>query len=108
MVPGNNQTTGQSAFVMTHPGLLDKMDYPDVAALACPKPMLFFGGRRDALFPVASVRKAYARMARVWASQGAGTRLETRLWDAPHEFNAEMQGAAFRWLDRQFGVARRR
>ena len=41
MVPGNNQTTGQSAFSMTHPGLANLLDYPDVASLACPKPMLF-------------------------------------------------------------------
>ncbi|MDW8308717.1 MAG: hypothetical protein RMK20_05015, partial [Verrucomicrobiales bacterium] len=37
MVPGNNQTRGQSAFSFTHPGLADKLDYPDVASIACPK-----------------------------------------------------------------------
>ena len=34
----------------------------------------------------------------VWSSQGADDRLETRLWDVPHIFNAEMQEAAFDWL----------
>jgi len=100
MVPGNNQTRGQSAFTMTHPGLFNELDYPDVASLACPKPMLFFNGTQDKLFPVASVEDAYARLRRVWDSQNAGDRLVTKLWDAPHEFNLAMQAEAFAWLDR--------
>ena len=99
MVPGNNQTRGQSAYTMTHPGLSNWLDYPDVASLACPKPMLFYNGLRDGLFPVPSVRDAYAKMGRVWESQGAGDRLTTKLWDVPHEFNREMQDEAFTWLD---------
>ena len=101
MVPGGNQTEGQSAFTMTHPGLLAEMDYPDVASLACPKPMLFYNGRRDKLFPVPSVEDAYKKMHDVWQSQDADDRLVTKLWDVPHEFNREMQNEAFEWLDRQ-------
>ena len=100
MVPGNNQTEGQSAFTMTHPGLFNYLDYPDVASLACPKPMLFYNGSQDLLFPIPSVQEAYAKMRRVWESQGAGDRLETRIWDVPHLFSREMQQAAFSWLDR--------
>ena len=100
MVPGNNQTRGQSAFTMTHPGLFNWLDYPDVASVACPKPMLFYNGLQDSLFPVPSVREAYARMHKVWAAQGAEGRLETKLWDVPHVFNREMQEEAFAWLDR--------
>jgi len=100
MVPGNNQTRGQSAYSMTHPGLFNLLDYPDVASLACPKPMLFFNGTQDALFPVAGVRDAYAKMRKVWDSQNVGDRLVTKLWDVPHEFNAAMQDEAFGWLDR--------
>jgi dienelactone hydrolase len=101
MIPGNNQTRGQSAFTMTHPGLFNHLDYPDVASLACPKPMLFYNGERDTLFPVASVREAYDKLRKVWSSQGAEAKLETRLWDVPHEFNRPMQEAAFEWLDGQ-------
>jgi len=98
MVPGNNQTVGSSAYTMNHPGLRRWLDYPDVASIACPKPMLFYNGLQDGLFPIPSVQEAYAKMRRVWESQGAGDRLETRLWDVPHEFNREMQEAAFAWL----------
>jgi pimeloyl-ACP methyl ester carboxylesterase len=96
------RTRGQSAFTMLHPGLGNQLDYPDVASIACPKPMMFVCGRRDGLFPVATIEDAFAKMRRVWESQKAGAQLDTRLYDAPHEFNATMQDDAFTWLDRQF------
>jgi dienelactone hydrolase len=102
MIPGNNQTSGQSAFTMVHPGLGNLLDYPDVASLACPKPMMFLCGNRDQLFPVQSIEEAFQKMRRVWASQRAEGHLVTRLCDAPHEYNAKMQDEAFTWLDRQF------
>jgi hypothetical protein len=106
MVPGNNQTRGQSAYVMIHPNLFNYLDYPDVASIACPKPMLFYNGLQDGLFPAESAREAHARMRTVWESQQAGDKLVTRLWDVPHVYNVEMQNEAFDWLDRQFGVSR--
>jgi len=106
MVPGNNQTGGQSAFTMIHPGLGNQLDYPDVASLACPKPMMFLCGNRDKLFPVESIQEAFAKMRKVWESQKVADRLVTRLYDAPHEFNAAMQDDAFAWLDRQLQSGR--
>jgi hypothetical protein len=44
MVPGNNTLRGQSAFYLSHPGLGRHLDFPDVASLAAPKPMLLFAG----------------------------------------------------------------
>ena len=100
LAEGNNQTTGQSAFSMLHPGLRNALDFPDVASIACPKPMLFYNGDRDGLFPIEGVNDCYKKMHAVWTSQGVDDRLETRIWPVPHEFNAEMQDAAFPWLDR--------
>ena len=99
--PGNNQTKGHSAFSMLHPNLFNSLDYPDVASMACPKPMLFYNGRQDKLFPVDGVEQAYQKLNEVWESQRCEAALETRLWNVPHEFNAEMQDAAFAWLDEQ-------
>ena len=53
------------------------MDYADVAAMACPKPSLFFNGKRDKLFPVEGVENAYWRMREVWHSQRADSKLVT-------------------------------
>jgi len=107
MVPGNNHTVGLSAFTMTHPGIYNHLDYPDVATIACPKPMLFYNGAQDALFPVPSVLEAYEKMRKVWESQNAGDRLVTKLWDVPHVFSREMQEEAFAWLDQQLKVSPR-
>lgn len=101
MAAGNNQTTGQSAFSMLAPGLRNYLDYPDVASIACPKPMLFYNGLQDPLFPVEGVEAAYKVLTEVYESQGAGDKLERKLWDVPHLFNAEMQEAAFEWLAAQ-------
>jgi dienelactone hydrolase len=105
MSPGNNQTTGQSAYTMIHPGLRNFLDVPDVASIACPKPLAVYNGLEDHLFDVTDVRAAYEKMREVWRSQGAEDRLETRLWDAPHCFNIEMQETAFSWLDEMIAGA---
>ena len=97
----NNQSKGNSAFSMLHPGLYNYLDYPDVASIACPKPMLFFNGEKDKLFPVETVNAAYEKMHKIWASQNASDNLVTKLWPVPHEFNQAMQEEAFSWLDRQ-------
>ncbi|GGX99069.1 dienelactone hydrolase family protein [Pseudoduganella dura] len=103
MVPGSNQLRGSSAYQMMHPGLLRYLDHPDVASLAAPKPTLFFAGETDKLFPVASVRTAYAKMARVWQAYGAADKFEAIVRPGGHEFPREAQEHAYDWLDRQFG-----
>jgi dienelactone hydrolase len=102
IVPGNNQTGGNSAFTMNHPGLAHYLDYPDVASIACPKPMMFLSGSRDGLFPVESINEAFAKMRQIWESQNAGDNLVTKLYDSPHEYNLMMQNDAFQWLDNIF------
>jgi dienelactone hydrolase len=102
MVPGNNQTGGQSAFSMLHPGLSQFLDYADVASIACPKPMMFCNGNNDALFPMQSIKEAYDKMKTVWDAQNAGDKLVTKLYNAPHEFNLSMQQDAFTWLESVF------
>ena len=99
--PGNNQTKGQSAYSMIHANIRNFLDYPDVASIACPKPMLFFNGEKDGLFPAPGVEACYEKLHRVWRDQGIEDRLVTKLWPVPHEFNREMQAEAFAWLDRQ-------
>ena len=104
MVPGNNQLKGQSAFSMLHPFIARYLDYPDVAALAAPKPLLVYAGGQDSLFPVVSVNEAFAKMKKVWAANKVEDKLETKIWpDQSHIFTKAMQDEAFDWLDRQFG-----
>lgn len=100
MAPGNNQLSGQSAFNMLHPALGGRLDYPDFAGLAAPKPMLFEAGARDHLFSEASIREAFSGLEAIWAAAGASDRLITKVWDRGHILLADQQALAFDFLSR--------
>lgn len=82
------------------PGMRRYMDYPHIASIACPKPMLFINGSKDKLFPPVSVNKAFGEMHAVWDSQQAGDRLETELWDMPHYCGPEVQQRILKFIDK--------
>ena len=82
------------------PALRQWLDYPHIASLACPKPMLFINGKRDHLFPVRGVEKAFNIMHDVWKSQNADHVLETELWDVPHSCGVELQHRTLLFLDK--------
>ena len=100
MVPGNNHSLGHSAYTMVHPGLSHYLDYPDIASIACPKPMMFCCASQDPLFPLASIEEAFAKMRKVWDSQNEGDKLVTKLYPTFHEYSFDMQSDAFVWLDK--------
>ncbi|GAB4062317.1 dienelactone hydrolase family protein [Uliginosibacterium sediminicola] len=106
MVPGNNQLKGASAWNMLHPGVLRYLDFPDVASLAAPKPMLFFAGEKDPLFPVDSVKASYDKLHKVWGAWKADDKLDTRMLPGGHEFIKDTQDTAYDWLDKQFANTR--
>jgi dienelactone hydrolase len=100
MVPGNNTLRGQSSYYMLHPGLSRFLDFPDVASIAAPRPMLFFSGALDTLFPADGVRVAHDKLSAVWRSRHAEERLHLRTWpDLGHVFVDRMQDEVFHWLD---------
>ena len=83
--------TENGGFANCLPGLRRWLDYPHIASIACPKPMLFINGSQDKLFPVAGVEKAFTIMHDTWKSQGADSQLETELWDIPHSCGKDAQ-----------------
>lgn len=101
MHPGNNVLRGQSAFYMLHPGLSGRLDIPDIANIAAPKPMLIYSGGKDKLFPAEAVNDAFAKLHTVWGSQNAQDKLETKTWpELGHVFYKEQQDEVFPWLAR--------
>ena len=82
------------------PGLRQYLDYPHIASLACPKPMLFINGTKDKLFPVPGVKDAFAEMHKVWKSQGADNLLDTELWEIPHSCGLKVQEKMLEFLDK--------
>ena len=83
--------TENGGFANCFPGLRRWLDYPHMASIACPKPMLFINGSQDKLFPVAGVKKAFQIMHDTWDSQGCGDRLVTELWEMPHSCGKKSQ-----------------
>ena len=82
------------------PGLRQYLDYPHIASLACPKPMLFINGTKDKLFPVPGVKDAFTEMHKVWKSQGADNLLDTELWDIPHSCGLKAQEKMLEFLNK--------
>ena len=79
-------------------GLYRYLDFPDLAALAAPRALMVINGSRDALFAPEGVKAAFDKIGRLYAKAGAPDRVRCRLFDAPHEFNLEMQAEAWAWL----------
>ena len=44
------------------------------------------------------MKAAFDKIGRLYAKAGAPDRVRCRLFDAPHEFNLEMQAEAWAWL----------
>ena len=82
------------------PGLRQYLDYPHIASLACPKPMLFINGTKDKLFPVPGVKDAFAEMHQVWKNQGVDNLLDTELWEIPHSCGLKAQEKMLEFLDK--------
>ena len=92
--------TENGGFANCFPGLRRWLDYPHIASIACPKPMLFINGSQDKLFPVAGVEKAFKTMHDTWESQGAGDKIETELWDMPHSCGKNSQKRVLDFFDK--------
>jgi dienelactone hydrolase len=82
------------------PGLYQYLDYPDVASLAMPTPLLVINGNKDRLFHPEGVKASFQKLNACYAKAGMPDHCRTRLYGTPHEFNAEMQTEAWEWLKR--------
>ena len=79
-------------------GLYHYMDLPDLAALIAPRAVMVINGSQDRLFALDGVKAAFDKIGRCYAKADAPDRQRCRLFNAPHEFNLEMQTEAWKWL----------
>jgi len=79
-------------------GLYRYLDFPDFAALIAPRALMVINGSQDQLFALDGVKTAFDKIARCYAKAGAPDRQRCRMYDAPHQFNREMQAEAWDWL----------
>ena len=89
----------RGGFANMLPGIRRYLDYPHIASIACPKPMLFLNGELDGLFPPVGVKAAFAEMRGVWESRSAGEKLATELWDMPHDCGIKVQARILEFLN---------
>lgn len=80
-------------------GLYRYLDLPDLAALIAPRALMVINGSRDQLFPRSAVDAAFAKIAQCFRKAGAPDRQRCRVYDAPHQFNTDMQREAWAWID---------
>ena len=81
-------------------GLYRYLDLPDLAALIAPRSVLVINGSTDQLFPPEGVRAAFAKIEQCFRKAGAPEHQRCRLYDAPHQFNVDMQKEAWSWVER--------
>jgi dienelactone hydrolase len=81
-------------------GLYRHLDLPDLAALIAPRSVLVINGSKDPLFPPDGVEAAFKTIEQCFRKAGVPERQRCRLYDAPHQFNVQMQADAWEWLER--------
>jgi cephalosporin-C deacetylase-like acetyl esterase len=81
-------------------GLYRYLDLPDLAALIAPRSVFVINGSQDRLFPPQGVEAAFRKIEQCFRKAGAPERQRCRMYDAPHQFNLQMQADAWEWLGR--------
>ncbi len=82
------------------PGWSRHGDWPDIAACRAPSPLMVQYLEGDALFPLAGMRAAHARLAQHYRAAGDADGYKGLFYPGPHRFDTEAQEAAFAWLAR--------
>jgi hypothetical protein len=75
-------------------------DFPLVAALCAPRPLLLGNSDADDIFPVPGYRRLAEKVRRVYDLYGAGDRIALLETAGPHQDTLELRLGAYRWLNR--------
>jgi dienelactone hydrolase len=75
-------------------------DFPMVAALVAPRPLLISNTDKDGIFPLDGVYDVYAKVRRIYELYGAEVNLGLDINEGPHEDTQPLQVAAFEWMNR--------
>ncbi len=77
-----------------------RWDYPLVAALAAPRPLLICNSDKDSIFPLDGVVRLHAKVARIYKLLGATNNLGLLITEGPHKDTQDLQLPVFRWFNR--------
>ncbi len=76
-----------------------RWDYPLVAALVAPRPLLIGNSDRDGIFPLDGVVRTYTKVRKIYELYGAGDKLALNITAGPHKDTQVLRVHAFRWLN---------
>lgn len=74
-------------------------DYPLVAALVAPRPLLISNTDRDGIFPLNGVYRLYTKVRNLYELHKAGDQVALNITAGGHNDTQELQVHAFRWFD---------
>jgi len=77
-----------------------RWDYPQVAALVAPRPLLISNTDSDGIFPLDGVVRTFEKVRRVYALLGAKDKVALNITAGPHQDTQELRIHAFRWLNK--------
>ena len=75
-------------------------DYPLVAALIAPRPLLLTNTDRDGIFPLDGVVRTYEKTRKIYELYKARDQLGLHMTAGPHRDTQELQTGAFLWFQR--------
>ena len=77
-----------------------RWDYPLVAALVAPRPLLISNSDKDTIFPLDGVMRVHEKARRIYRLYGAEKNLGVHITEGPHKDTQELRVHAFTWFDR--------
>lgn len=77
-----------------------RWDYPLVAALVAPRPLLISNTDRDGIFPLDGVYRTYSKVRRLYELLGKPNDLALQITAGGHADTQELHIHAFRWFDK--------
>ena len=77
-----------------------RWDYPMVAALVAPRPLLISNTDKDGIFPLDGVVDVHAKVRKIYRLYDAEDKLGLQITEGPHKDTQELRIHAFRWLNR--------
>jgi hypothetical protein len=77
-----------------------RWDFPQVAALVAPRPMLICNSDKDTIFPLDGVYRLHEKVRNIYKLLGADKNLGLLITEGPHADTQELQVPVFRWFNR--------
>ena len=77
-----------------------RWDYPIIAALVAPRPLLITNTDKDSIFPLDGVIDVYNKTRRIYELLDAKDNIGLAIYEGPHKDTQPLRVSAFQWFDR--------